>query len=232
MQHRWLGFVDSGLPEGDPLPPLPEGCFALEPLEVTAEAAGPGDPRVPAARHDDVRRERRLPAPRPHHVPHGVDGGVRTRPATPRRYPHAGEPWQPLKIYYNQTFSRARIVAFHDALDAAGRGVARTPSGSSAGRTAASATITTRVECSAYFEQRDQALLAHATQVDPDGTWFPSRARSSAEIWPTEDYEAAPVLRARSPRSRTTCSPGWAPRDEATELATSTGLQIAFDAHG
>ena len=22
------GFVDSGLPEGDPLPPLPEGCFA------------------------------------------------------------------------------------------------------------------------------------------------------------------------------------------------------------
>ena len=34
VQHRWLGFVDSGLPEGDPLPPLPEGCFALEDLEV------------------------------------------------------------------------------------------------------------------------------------------------------------------------------------------------------
>ena len=29
VQHRWLGFVDSGLPEGDPQPPLPEGCFAL-----------------------------------------------------------------------------------------------------------------------------------------------------------------------------------------------------------
>ena len=38
VQHTWLGFVDSGLPEGDPLPPLPEGCFALEPLEVTTEA--------------------------------------------------------------------------------------------------------------------------------------------------------------------------------------------------
>src|SRR5947209_6904530 len=35
--HAWLGFVDSGLPEGDPLPPLPEGCFALEPLEIAAE---------------------------------------------------------------------------------------------------------------------------------------------------------------------------------------------------
>ena len=38
VQHTWLGFVDSGLPEGDPLPPLPEGCFALEPLDVTTEA--------------------------------------------------------------------------------------------------------------------------------------------------------------------------------------------------
>src|SRR6478735_349548 len=25
-EHTWLGFVDSGLPEGDPLPPLPDGC--------------------------------------------------------------------------------------------------------------------------------------------------------------------------------------------------------------
>src|SRR6478752_5890666 len=33
-----LGFVDSGLPEGDPPPPLPEGCFALEPLELPTEA--------------------------------------------------------------------------------------------------------------------------------------------------------------------------------------------------
>src|SRR3954462_505523 len=35
--HAWLGFVGSRLPEGDPLPPLPEGCFALEPLELAAE---------------------------------------------------------------------------------------------------------------------------------------------------------------------------------------------------
>src|SRR5215472_9344050 len=32
VQQRFLGFTDSGLPEGDPLPPLPEGCFAVEPL--------------------------------------------------------------------------------------------------------------------------------------------------------------------------------------------------------
>ena len=33
VEHRWLGFVDSGLPQGDPPPPLPEGCFAVVPLE-------------------------------------------------------------------------------------------------------------------------------------------------------------------------------------------------------
>src|ERR671937_103216 len=37
VRQEWLGFVDSGLPEGDPPPPLPEGCFALQPVE---EAAG------------------------------------------------------------------------------------------------------------------------------------------------------------------------------------------------
>ena len=38
VRQDWLGFVDSGWPEGDPKPPLPEGCFALLPVE---EAAAP-----------------------------------------------------------------------------------------------------------------------------------------------------------------------------------------------
>ena len=33
VRQNWLGFVDSGWPEGDPKPPLPRGCFALVPLE-------------------------------------------------------------------------------------------------------------------------------------------------------------------------------------------------------
>ena len=36
-RQDWLGFVDSGWPEGDPKPPLPEGCFALVPVEEAAE---------------------------------------------------------------------------------------------------------------------------------------------------------------------------------------------------
>ena len=37
VRQAWLGFVDSGLPEGDPPPPLPEGCFGLvDPAEARA----------------------------------------------------------------------------------------------------------------------------------------------------------------------------------------------------
>ena len=35
------------------------------------------------------------------------------------------------------------------------------------------------------------ALLAHATQVDPEGTWFRVSREVQARVWPTEDYEAA-----------------------------------------
>lgn len=36
VEQVWLGFVDSGLPEGDPLPPLPDGCFALTDIDESA----------------------------------------------------------------------------------------------------------------------------------------------------------------------------------------------------
>ena len=37
VKQAWLGYVDSGLPEGDPPPPLPDGCFGLVPVEEGAE---------------------------------------------------------------------------------------------------------------------------------------------------------------------------------------------------
>ena len=35
IAHRWLGYEDSGLPEGDE--PLPANCFARIPLQISAE---------------------------------------------------------------------------------------------------------------------------------------------------------------------------------------------------
>mgnify|MGYP002382293009 CR=1 FL=1 len=41
VSQDWLGFEDSGWPEGDPKPPLPDGCFAALPVEEAAEPLVP-----------------------------------------------------------------------------------------------------------------------------------------------------------------------------------------------
>ena len=89
VRQDWLGFVDSGWPEGDPKPPLPEGCFGLVDPQVAAEPLVKLIRQLQATRADDVRRERRLPAPGPHHVPQHLDGrargGCRSRALPGRR---------------------------------------------------------------------------------------------------------------------------------------------------
>jgi mycothiol S-conjugate amidase len=56
--------------------------------------------------------------------------------------------------------------------------------------------VTTRVECADFFEVRDDALRAHATQVDPDGFWFRVPMEIQRRVWPTEDYQ---LVRANVP---------------------------------
>jgi len=36
---------------------------------------------------------------------------------------------------------------------------------------------------------RDQALMAHATQIDPDGPFFHIPLDIQRAVWPTEDFE-------------------------------------------
>jgi mycothiol S-conjugate amidase len=50
------------------------------------------------------------------------------------------------------------------------------------------------VACGDYFEIRDQALRAHATQIDPDGAWFACPVEVQQMVWPTEDYHLARSL--------------------------------------
>src|SRR6478609_1141274 len=115
VEQRWLGFVDSGLPEGDPLPPLPEGCFALEPLEVPTEAL------VRVIRefkpHVMTTYDENGGYPHPDHIRcHEVSVAAYEAAGDPDRFPDAGEPWQPLKLYYHHGFSRPRMQALHDAM--------------------------------------------------------------------------------------------------------------------
>ena len=53
---------------------------------------------------------------------------------------------------------------------------------------------TTRVPCGDFFEIRDEALLAHATQIDPKSFWFACPLDVQREAWPTEDYHLARSL--------------------------------------
>jgi mycothiol S-conjugate amidase len=190
VSHRWLGFIDSGLPEGDPLPPVPEGSFAVIPLEEPTEAL------VRVIRefrpHVVLTYDENGGYPHPDHIrTHEVSMAAFEAAPEPDRFPEAGQPWQPLKVYYLHGFSRARMLAFDDILTKAGL---ESPykewldkwdpdKGDVMDR------VTTRVYCADYFEVRDEALKAHATQIDPNSRWFAVPRDLQRQAWPTEEYE-------------------------------------------
>jgi mycothiol S-conjugate amidase len=197
VRQEWLGFVDSGLPEGDPLPPLPEGCFGLADPLIAAE------PLVALIRrfrpHVITTYDEDGGYPHPDHIQcHKVSVVAFEAAGDPDRYPAAGEPWQPLKLYYQMTFSRERVRTLHEAMLAAGlespyvEWLARWDEGDT--RPDKGPRVTTQVVCDEYFPVRDAALLAHATQVDPDGFWFRVPLEIQRAAWPTEDYELARSL--------------------------------------
>jgi mycothiol S-conjugate amidase len=191
VRQHWLGFVDSGLPEGDPPPPLPEGCFALTSLEEAVErlVAEIRDFRP----HVMTTYDELGGYPHPDHIRcHEVSVAAFDDAADPDKYPDAGEPWQVLKLYYDVGFSMERTQALHDAMVKQGL---ESPFEEWMKRRAEwhakrrPPKITTRVPVADWFERRDAALLAHATQVDPNGWFFAIPLDLQREVWPTEDFE-------------------------------------------
>ncbi|WP_199543527.1 MULTISPECIES: mycothiol conjugate amidase Mca [Prauserella] len=190
VKHHWLGFVDSGLPEGEPLPPLPEGSFGTVPLEEPTEAL------VRVIRefrpHVVITYDENGGYPHPDHIRcHEVSVAAYDAAPDPARFPGTGEPWQPLKLYYSHGFSRAKMTAFHEALLEAGLD---SPYEEWLGRwdpdkADVMERVTTRVVCDDYFEVRDEALKAHATQIDPNSRWFAVPLEMQRRVWPTEEYE-------------------------------------------
>ena len=201
VQQRFMGFVDSGLPEGDPKPPLPEGSFALVPL---ADAAAPLVKAVREFRpHVILTYDENGGYPHPDHIKtHQVTVEAFEAAADPDRYPEAGEPWQPLKLYYFVSFHQAKYVALHEEMLRRGqdspyekifaqweeRARKRAELG------IRELEITTRIDTAGYLEIRDQALLAHATQIDPNSAWFDCPLDVQRAAWPTEDYHLARSL--------------------------------------
>jgi mycothiol S-conjugate amidase len=202
VSQRFLGFVDSGLPEGDPLPPLPEGSFALVPL------AGAAAPLVRLVRdfrpHVILTYDESGGYPHPDHIKtHQVAVEAFEAAADPDRYREAGgQPWQPLKMYYFVAFHQAKYAALHTELVRRGlespyskifeeweeRARKREERGDRP------VEITTRIAVGDYLEIRDEALLAHATQIDPNSSWFACPLDVQRAAWPTEDYHLARSL--------------------------------------
>jgi len=190
VQQRWLGFVDSGLPEGDPLPPLPPGCFALEPLERAAEAlvrvVREFRPHVMTTYNEEGGY------PHPDHIMcHKVSVAAFEAAGDAARYPNAGEPWEPLKLYYDHGFSRSRVRTVHEALLAQQHESPFAPWLERWSEDEPEREVTTRIECADYFGQRDRALLAHATQIDPDGFFFAVPRDLERSVWSVEEFELA-----------------------------------------
>ncbi|MQY05656.1 mycothiol conjugate amidase Mca [Actinomadura macrotermitis] len=182
VRQRFLGFVDSGMDE-----PLPEGCFAAQDV---AEAARPLVALIREFRpHVVVTYDESGGYPHPDHVmTHRVTVEAFDAAGDPARYP--GEPWRPLKLYYQGALSRAWFQALHDGLLARGLESGMGPI-LAEWPDRPGLEITTRVPCAEYFEVRDRALLAHATQIDPDAGFMRHPRDVEREVWPVEEFHLA-----------------------------------------
>lgn len=193
VEHEWLGYVDSGLPEGDPKPPLPEGCFALEDTEeVTQDVVRVVREFRP---HVIITYDEYGGYPHPDHIKvHAVSIRAWEAAGDPNYHPELGEPWEVKKLYYTHGFIRERFENLATAMYERGAQLPehvlrhlelwkQLPDIFSR--------VTTRVNVADWFERRDDALRAHRTQIDPKGAFFLADMDLQQQVWPTEEFELA-----------------------------------------
>lgn len=199
FDHLWLGFADSGLPgEGEPLPP---NCFALTPLEVSAE------PLVAVIRrfrpHVMITYDEEGGYPHPDHVrTHELSMFAMAAAADATRYPsslRASAPagtWQIQKVYYDRIFNSKRANAMFEVLQ---RHQPDSPllaqlDGMRSWMRERPDLATTSVQVADFFDHRDRALRAHSSQVAPDSSFFFWPNELQREAWPWEDYQLVTSL--------------------------------------
>lgn len=188
-----LGYRDSGMPD-TPENARPDN-FWNAPLD---EAVGRlvaiirrDRPQVIVTYGDDQRHYAH-----PDHLKvHDITLPAFDRAGDPDWYPEAGEPWQPLKLYYTE-WSPTRIRALHGKYEElgidspfAGDWIERIHAGEVPDR------ITTKIDISEHYHVREAALLAHATQVDPkESFWFGLPTEVARDAHPYDDYVLARSL--------------------------------------
>jgi mycothiol S-conjugate amidase len=100
--------------------------------------------------------------------------------------PDLGHPFTPLKMYYS-VWSSARVRATHDKFVELGLDSPFTDDWFK--RPSQDHRVTTMVDIGDWYDVRLEALLAHATQVDPDSAfWFGLPREIARTVHPFEDY--------------------------------------------
>jgi mycothiol S-conjugate amidase len=161
-------------------------AFANVPLEVPvaqlAEIIRRERPQVVVTYADDQQGY-----PHPDHLRvHDITGPAIERAADPAWRPEVGEPWQVQKLYYS-VWSKQRTMLMHEAFLELGLESPYTQEWFD--RPWQDERITTSVPIGAHRSVRWDALLAHATQVDPASPFWFGLPRDRAEaIHPFDDY--------------------------------------------
>jgi mycothiol S-conjugate amidase len=181
-----LGYRDSGMP-GRPSNSHPDAFTNADPEEAVGrlvEIIRKERPEVVLS-YDESRGYEHPDHVRVH------EWGIRAfkEAGDPDLHPGRGEPWQPSKLYYFATFNRRRMEALHQAMLDAGK---ESPYEGWLEQWEESGfrdpEITARVDVGDYVEVRTNALLAHATQIDPDSWWFAIPDDVIKKVYPWEDY--------------------------------------------
>ena len=186
----WLGYRDSGMPDSEAN--HHPACFAQAGFDEATgrlvRAVRRLRPHVMITYSDDQQGYRH-----PDHLRvHDVSVAAFDRAGDATWYPEHGDPWRPLKLYYS-TWSRARLEAHHAKFGELGLESPYDDRWFS--RPSADHRITTKVDVGPYYHVRREALLAHATQVDPNEKfWFGLPDAAAAEAYPWEDYILARSL--------------------------------------
>ncbi|KAA9154201.1 mycothiol conjugate amidase Mca [Amycolatopsis acidicola] len=178
VRQRFLGFVDSGM-SGE----LPEDSFAREPLE---RAVARLVEEIEEFRPDVlITYDETGGYPHPDHI--------RTHEVAVAAFDAvAGTPAEVAKLYYFSVFTRDWFQALHEAMTE--RGMKSEMGPLLTELPPPKLPVTTRIPCADYFAVRDRALLAHATQVDPETGFMAHPRELEREVWPTEDYFLARAL--------------------------------------
>jgi mycothiol S-conjugate amidase len=180
-----LGYHDSGMPDSE-TNARPDN-FANAPLDEAVERFV----RIIRAERPQViitYRDEQNFYPHPDHIrTHVISGPAFDAAGDPDAFPDSGDPWQPSKLYY-VSWSIARVKALHQAYLDRGEESAYTSWFERGFDTDRKDEFTTLIDVGDYLHKRREALLAHRTQVDPDGHWMRLPDSVIREVFPWEEY--------------------------------------------